>query len=183
MEQLHTTSGSGDPTSSEAPSAESSSVHAQVWSSPGVSVRKRWLTGCGVALAAALFFWVALAEGASMLVSTVIGVIFIGCFIWYLAIVAPTPFTVTLDAHGVTRAEAGAEAATIPWAGVAKVKEETFKNGTSVSLTVYKRVGDRGLHRAWVVYRDDISRFDSLVTALQAGLPEATPWLRETVHD
>jgi len=176
MEQLDTTPGAASDTSSEA-------GVAHVWASPGVSVRKRWLTGIGVALAAVLFFWIALAEGASMLVSTLIGVVFIGCFVWYLTIVAPTPFTITLDARGVTRVERGAEPATIPWVGVAKVKEEVFKNGTSVSLMVYKRVGERGLHRAWVVYRDDIPRFDALAVALRAGLPEATPWLRETVHE
>ena len=49
----------------------------------------------------------------------------------------------------------------IPWTGIAKVKEEVFKNGTSVSITVYKRVGERGLHRSWVVYRDDLPGFDS----------------------
>jgi hypothetical protein len=176
MDHLNTMSGAASDTSSAA-------GVAHVWASPGVSVRKRWLTGIGVALAAALFFWIALAEGASMLVSTLIGVIFIGCFVWYLTIVAPTPFTITLDARGVTRAERGAEPATISWAGVAKVKEETFKSGTSVSLTVYKRVGERGLHRAWVVYRDDIPHFDALAEALRAGLPEATPWLRETIHE
>jgi hypothetical protein len=176
MDQLNTISGAASDASRAAGAAH-------VWASPGVSVRKRWLTGIGVALAAALFFWIALAEGASMLVSTLIGVIFIGCFVWYLTIVAPTPFTITLDARGVTRTERGAEQAVIPWEGVAKVKEEAFKNGTSVSLTVYKRVGERGLHRAWVVYRDDIPRFDALAEALRARLPAATPWLRETVHE
>ena len=32
------------------------------WISPGVSVRKRWLTGIGVFLASALFFFIALAR-------------------------------------------------------------------------------------------------------------------------
>jgi hypothetical protein len=58
-----------------------------------------------------------------------------------------------------------------------------FKNGTSVSLTMYKRVGERGLHRAWVAYRDDVPRFDALGEALRAGLPAETPWFRETVHE
>jgi hypothetical protein len=154
-----------------------------VWTSPGVSGRKRVLTGLGIALAAAVFFLIGLAEGATMLVSTLIGVIFIGCFVWYLRIVAPTPFTIALDERGITRTERGGEPALIPWDGVAKVKEELFKNGTSVSLTVYKRVGERGLHRAWVVYRDDIPRFDSLAAALRARLPEGSPWLRERVHE
>jgi hypothetical protein len=160
-----------------------SAPETQSWVSPGVSARKRWLTGAGVALAALVFFAIARWQGASMLVSTIIGVIFIGCFVWYLTVVAPAPFTITLDTEGVTRADRGGEPATIPWQGIAKVKEEVFKNGTSVSLTIYKRVGERGLHRAWVVYRDDIPRFDALRDALRAALPDATPWIAERVHD
>lgn len=158
-------------------------AHAAEWSSPGVSVRKRWLTGIGVALAAAVFFVIAVHEGASGLVGTVIGVVFIGCFVWYLTIVAPTPFTLTVSSDGITRTERGGEPATIAWQSVAKIKEEYFKNGTSVSVTVYKRVGERGLHRAWVVYRDDIPRYDAFVGAVRAALPDGTPWLREQVHE
>jgi hypothetical protein len=157
------------------------------WASPGVSIRKRWLTGIGVALAAAVFFVIALSQGASMVVSTIIGVVFIGCFVWYLRIVAPTPFTITLDEQGVARREGKAsgnsEPVTILWANIAKIKEEHFKNGTSVSLTVYKRVGERGLHRAWVVYRDDIPHFDELVAAMRSHLPEGRPWNREQIHE
>ena len=69
------------------------------------------------------------------------------------------------------------------WDGIAKIKEEVFKNGTSVSLTLYKRVGERGLHRSWVAYRDDLPEFDGLAEALRAGLPEGTPWIRERVHE
>jgi len=153
------------------------------WVCPGVSVRKRWMTGVGVACAAVLFFFIALSQGATMLVSTLIGVVFIGAFVWYLVSVAPEPFTIRLDAQGVTRADRGAEPALIPWDRVAKIKEEVFKNGTSVSLTMYKRVGERGLHRAWVVYRDDVPHFDALRDALRAGLPTETPWIREQVHE
>lgn len=153
------------------------------WVGPGVSVRKRWLTGVGVALAAALFFFIAVREGAPGLVGTIIGVVFIGCFVWYLTIVAPTPFTILLDDAGITRTERGGEPVVIAWENVAKIKEEHYKKGTLVSITVYKRVGERGLHRAWVVYRDDIPRFDDFVAAVRAGLPEGTPWFREQVHE
>jgi hypothetical protein len=154
----------------------------QQWVCPGVSVRKRWLTGLGVALAALVFLFIGFAEGA-MVVSTVIGIIFIACFIWYLRIVAPVPFTLTLDAESITRQDQGSSPTTIPWDRLAKIKQEVFKNGTAVSLTVYKRVGERGLHRAWVVYRDDIPRFDELVESVRAALPEGTPWIVEQVHE
>lgn len=175
-----------DYTSATAEAASTSSTadaHQQQWVGPGVSVRKRWLTGIGVAIAAAVFILIALYEGASALVSTIIGVIFIGCFVWYLQIVAPTPFTLTLDSENLTKADRGAEPVVIAWKNVAKVKEEVYKNGTSVSVMVYKRVGEKGLHRAWVVYRDDIPRFDAFVEAVRAALPEGTPWIRERVHE
>ncbi len=168
---------------------EDDPVHPQTpgdtrqWVSPGVSMRKRVLTGAGVAIVAAMFFFIALSQGATMLVSTIIGVVFIGCFVWYLRIVAPTPFTLALDTQNLTRTERGQPPVTIAWRNVARVKEEVFKNGTSVSVTVYKRVGERGVHRAWVVYRDDIPRFDEFVAAMRDTLPTDCPWMRETVHE
>ncbi len=160
-----------------------SEIPVREWISPGVSIRKRWLTGAGVAAAAVVFFWIALSEGASMLVSTIIGVIFIGCFVWYLVLVAPKPFTIRLNEQGVARIEQNGEAQVVGWGSIAKIKEEVFKNGTSVSVTLYKRVGERGLHRSWVAYRDDLPAFDALAAALRAGLPENTPWIRERVHE
>jgi hypothetical protein len=136
-----------------------------------------------VLAASVLFFWIALSEGASMLVSTLIGIVFIGGFVWYLLAVAPTPFTITLDDAHLTRADAGAEPVVIPWSGVARVKEELFPNGKPCSIAVYKRVGERGVHRAWVVYGDDVPEFAGLVEAVRAALPAETPWMRETVHE
>jgi hypothetical protein len=156
---------------------------AREWVSPGVSPSKRWLTGSFIALAAAFFIFVAAREGAAMWVSTIIGIVFIGCFIWYLRIVAPTPFMLRLDDTGITRTERGGEPTTIPWTGLARVKEESFPNGKPVSLAVYKRVGERGVHRAFVVYRDDIPRFDAFRAAVRAALPEGVPYQRETVHE
>ncbi len=153
------------------------------WVSPGVSLRKRWLTGLGVALAAVLFFWLASHEGATMVVSTLIGVVFIGGFVGYLWVVAPTPFAIRLDSEGVTRTDRGAEPISIRWENIARVKEEVYRSGVSVSVTVYKKVGARGLHRAYVVYRDDIPHFDDFVAALDAALLDETPWQRETIHE
>lgn len=158
-------------------------VTPREWVSPGVSLRKRIITGIGVALVAVIFAFIAVQEGLSALVSTIIGVIFIAGFVGYLRVVSPAPFTLRLDERGVTRAERGATPQLITWGGVARVKEELFKNGVSVSVTVYKRVGARGLHRAWVVYRDDIPQFDAFVEAFAAALPLDRPWTRETIHE
>jgi len=158
-------------------------VTPREWVSPGVSLRKRIITGIGVALVAALFFFITLHEGASALVSTIIGVIFIAGFVGYLRVVSPAPFTLRLDERGITRTDRDAEPQLITWGAVARVKEEVFKSGVSVSVTVYKRVGARGLHRAWVVYRDDIPQFDAFIEAFAAALPLDRPWTRETIHE
>lgn len=159
------------------------SVAARQWASPGVSRRKRWLTGIGVALAAVIFLAIGITQGTRMLVSTLLGIVFIGGFIGYLRVVAPTPYVITLDGEALTRSDAGAEPVRIPWASIAKIKEERFPHGTPVSIAVFKRVGEHGLHRAWVAYGDDLPDFDGLVAALQSALPEDVPWLVETVHD
>lgn len=156
---------------------------ADRWVSPGVSMRKRIFTAIGVALATVVFFLIARWQGAGMLVSSIIGAIFIGCFVWYLTIVAPRPFTLTLGDAGITRTDAGGAPELIPWTGLAKVKEEVFKSGKSISLTVYRRVGERGLHKAWTVYRDDVPRFDELLSAVHEALPEDVAWNREMVHE
>ncbi|GAC1448863.1 MAG: hypothetical protein PVSMB4_06540 [Ktedonobacterales bacterium] len=177
------TGATGDPEPG-APLMPATTSPARTWVCPGVPYHRRVLTGIGVVAAAAVFFLLALWQGASMLVSTLIGVVFIGGFVGYLVVVAPVPFTLTVDAAGLVRAERGSSAPSpIPWQNVAKVKEERFKSGKAVSLTVYKRVGERGLHRSFVVYRDDIPDFDGFLAALRAGVPEERPWLGERVHE
>jgi hypothetical protein len=156
---------------------------AREWLCPGVPLRRKVLTGIGVTLAAAGFFALALWQGASMVVSTIIGAVFIGGFVGYLGVVAPTPFSLRLDATGITRSERGREPSTIAWDRIARIKEEAFKNGRSVSLAVYKRVGTRGVHRAFVVYRDDVNGYDSFHAALRAGVGDGAPWQRETIHE
>src|SRR5579864_5076771 len=101
MEQINT-----DPLRSAA-SPTHDSQNAREWVSPGVSLRKRWLTGIGVVLASAVFFFIAHYEGATMLVSTLIGIVFIGGFIGYLRVVAPMPFTIRLDDVGISRSDRG----------------------------------------------------------------------------
>ena len=165
------------------PVVNAAKAEPREWLCPGVPLRRKVLTGIGVAAAAVGFFALALWQGASMLVSTIIGAVFIGGFVGYLGVIAPTPFTLRLDASGITRSERGREPTTIAWERIARIKEETFKSGKSVSLAVYKRVGERGVHRAFVVYRDDVNGYDSFHAALRQDVPAGTSWQRETVHE
>ncbi len=153
------------------------------WVCPGVPYRRRLLTGAGVTLAAALFFFLAVWQGASMLVSTLIGVVFISGFVGYLWLVAPAPFTVTVDAAGMRRTSRGTTPVEVPWSAVARVKEERFPTGKPLSLTVYKRAGERGVFRAIVVYGDDIAHFNALLAAVRARVPQDRPWQVERVHE
>src|SRR5260221_1916881 len=100
---------------------------ARQWVCRGVPYRRRVLTGGGVIAAAALFFFLALWQGATMLVSTLIGVVFIGGVVGYLGGVAPPPFPLTIDASGLARAERGGPPARVPLPGGAKSKEERLK--------------------------------------------------------
>lgn len=186
-----------DPPNRPASAVPEANAPAHVWVCRGIPLGRQILSHVGVVAAAALFFFLALWQGATMLVSTLIGIVFIGGFVGYLRVIAPTPFTIALDAAGITRAEQArrpavsgsgsgsskGEPAVIPWGQVAKVKEERFKSGKSVSLTVYKRVGERGLHRAFVIYRDDVGDYDGLRDGLRAGLPDTCPWLVEQIHE
>jgi|GEM_PF-412703 len=183
LHDLSTHDDTTTPDTHDAPPVHARFTEAREWISPGVSLRKRWLTGIGVALAALIFLGVSLYEGSTALVSTLIGIVFIAGFIGYLRVVAPRPFTLRLDAQGITRTERNGEPVSVGWGQIARVKEEVFKNGTSVSLSVYKRVGARGVHRAFIVYRDDIPHFDDFSATFAAALPAETPWQRETVHE
>ena len=184
MEAMFTYGPTMHDTSSALPLPHAGATNpAREWVSPGVPPRRRALTAIGVALAAVLFFFLAIWQGATMWLSTLIGIVFIGGFIGYLRVVAPTPFVLRLDETGITRTERNGEPVHIPWNMVAKVKEERFKSGKSVSVAIFKRVGERGLHRAYVVYGDDIPNYDGFREALRAGVPDDRPWLMETVHE
>ncbi len=118
-----------------------------------------------------------------MFVSTIIGVLFILGFIFYLRIVAPAPFVITITPESLRYQEQGMDRQDITWHNVVKVKEERFPNGLPISLAIYKRVGERGLHRAFLVWRDDLPDIEALIAALHEHVPAATRWNIETVHE
>jgi hypothetical protein len=154
-----------------------------VYTSPGVTTNRKIGTAIFLALLAAFTIFVAVEQGVPALGSTIIGVLFIGGFIAYLRIVAPPPFRITFDADGLRREEQGMERIEIAWGNVVKVKEDRFPNGLAISLAIFKRVGTKGLHRAFIVYRDDLPGFDDFLADLKRRVPPETRWNIDTVHE
>lgn len=155
----------------------------EVFASPGVPTSRKIATGIFLAILGGFTLFVAAEQRASVLISTVIGAAFILGFIGYLRIIAPQPFRLSLDADRLVYQEGGADGMVIAWPNVVKVKEERFPNGLPISVTVYKRVGERGLHRAFLIWRDDLPEFEPFLKALRAHVPAETRWNVETVHE
>lgn len=155
----------------------------EIFSSPGIPAIRKVGTGIFLSLVALFTLTVALDQGANVWVSTFIAVVFIGGFIYYLSIVAPTPYQILLYADRLERLEAGQDPISIPWSDLVKVKEERFPNKLSVSIALYKRVGEKGLHRAYIVYRDDLPLFEAFILALHARITAATNWKIEITHE
>lgn len=153
------------------------------FASPGVPNNRKIATGLFLGVLALVTIGIALDQGASVLISTIIGAVFILGFIGYLRILAPPPFCISLDGDALRREEQGMERSEIAWPNVVKVKEERFPNGLPISLAIYKRVGDKGLHRAYIVYRDDLPGFEDFLVALKQRVPPDTRWNTETVHE
>src|SRR6266568_9146871 len=70
---------------------------------PGLSPFKRIVTIIGVVGITALVLAIALHQGASAIGSTIAAVLFILGFVIYLRIVAPVPFTITLEPEAVVK--------------------------------------------------------------------------------
>jgi len=155
----------------------------RVYASPGVTRGRKIGTGIFLALLGAFTVMVTAVEGVSILVSTIIAVLFITGFIFYLKIVAPPPFQIFFDDDALRREEQGIDQIEISWSAVVKVKEERFPNGLPISLSIYKRVGTKGIHRAFIIYRDDLPEFDAFLADLHQRVPTETRWNVEIAHE
>ncbi len=153
------------------------------FSSPGLTPGRRYGTAI-MLLALGLFvIGVVFYEGRSLMVSAVLGFLLIAGFVWYLRMIAPTPFTLQLTPDGLVRRDQGAvEPLVIPWNQIARVKEEQFPNGKIIGVMIYAR-SKHSVYRALVLYRDDLPRFDDFRKALREATLAVTPWQRETVHE
>jgi hypothetical protein len=168
----------------------SSSVSAeQIFIGPGLSPFKRIVTILGLLGSVALVLWIAIYQhnahnDASVVGSSIAAILFIGGFGYYLMLIAPIPFTITLSAEGVNKSNKRGETIMLAWDDVTRVKEEFFPNGTRIGITLYRKVTQPGQKaKAWAVYRDDMTDLDGLANALQQATPGTCQWQREIAHE
>lgn len=169
--------------------ASSSVSSEQVFIGPGLSLFKRIVTILSLVGLVALVLWIAIYQhnahdDASVIGSTIAAVLFIGGFTYYLMLIAPVPFTITLSSEGVNKRNRRGETIRLTWDELTKVKEEFFPNGKRIGITLYRKVTQPGQKaKAWAVYRDDVTDLDGLAHALKHALPETCVWQSETVHE
>lgn len=169
--------------------ASSSLTPERVFVGPGLSPFKRIVTILGVIGIFALILWIAVYQhasraDASVYGSTIAAVLFLGGFIWYLSIIAPVPFTITLTAQGVLKKDKRGVTIDLPWEDVTRIREEFFKNGKRIGITLYRNVtAPDQKAKAWAVYRDEVDDIDALAEALQHIRPAHVAWESERVHD
>jgi hypothetical protein len=164
--------------------ASTTAGQGQVFIGPGLSPFKRIVTIIAVLGITVLVLWIAVHQGASAEGSTVVAVVFIIGFIVYLRIIAPVPFTITLEPGSLVKRSRNGEVIEIAWEDLTRIKEEFFPNGKRIGIIVYRKTTTpQQKAKAWAVYRDDVTDIDSLAEALKQAIPETCQWNSETVHD
>jgi len=164
--------------------ASSTAAHGQVFIGPGLSTFKRVVTFIGVLGIIALVLGIALHEGASAVGSTIVAIVFILGFVIYLRLIAPVPFTITLEPESLVKRNRNGEVIEVRWEELTRVKEEFFPNGKRIGITVYRKpTTSQQKPKAWAVYRDDVTDIDGLAKALKTAIPETCEWKSETVHE
>jgi hypothetical protein len=157
-------------------------VEASTFTSPGLTPGKRYGTAIMLFALGLFVIGVVFYQGGSVMVSAVLGALLIAGFVWYLRLIAPAPFTLSLTEEGLTRQERGKDAQVISWGDMARVKEEQFPNGKIIGVMVYAR-SKSSVYRALVLWRDDLPQFDAFRRALRSATLPETAWQLETVHE
>lgn len=160
----------------------------KVFIGPGLSPFKRFVTIFGVVCIIALVLWIGVYQGffqgGSAVGSTIVAVLFILGFIYYLRLMSPVPFTIQLTEAALVKRSKNGDAIEVLWADLTQVKEEFFPNGKRISITVFRKPATpQEKPKAWAVYRDDVTDLDGLAEALRAALPETCAWVSEHVHE
>lgn len=168
--------------------ASSATAQAQVFIGPGLRPFKRFVTILGVVFLLSLILWIGIyqgfLQGGSAVGSTIAALLFALGFIYYLRLIAPVPFTITLEKEALVKRSKKGEVIEIRWENLTRVKEEFFHNGKRIGITAFRKPSSpQEKAKAWAVYRDDVIDIDALAQALQAAIPETCEWLSETVHD
>ena len=162
----------------------SQAAQGQVFIGPGLRPSKRILTIIGVLGITVLVLLIAIREGTSALGSTIVALLFIAGFLIYLRIVAPIPFTITLEPEALVKRSRNGEVIEVPWEELTRIKEEFFPNGKRISITVYRKsTSPQQKPKAWAVYRDDVTDIDGLAKTLKEVIPATCAWQSETVHE
>ena len=164
--------------------ASTTAAQGQVFVGPGLSPFKRIVTMIGVLGLTTLVLWIALHQGVSAVGSTIVAILFIIGFVIYLRIVAPVPFTISLEPGALVKHSRNGEVIEIRWEDLTRIKEEFFPNGKRISVIVYRKpTSPEQKTKAWAVYRDDVTDIDSLADTLKQTIPDTCLWVSETVHD
>jgi len=162
----------------------SSTAQGQIFIGPGLKPSKLILTIVGVLGVTALVLWIAIHQGVSAIGSTIAALVFIAGFLIYLRIVAPIPFTITLELEALVKRSRNGEVIEVRWEDLTRIKEEFFPNGKRISLIVYRKpTSPQQKAKAWAVYRDDVTDIDALAQTLKESIPETCQWESETVHE
>ncbi len=164
--------------------ASSPTAEGQVFIGPGLKPAKLILTLAAVLGVTTLVLLIALREGAPAIGSTIVALVFITGFLIYLRIVAPIPFTISLESEALVKRSRNGEVIEVRWEDLARIKEEFFPNGKRIGITVYREPSSpQQKAKAWAVYRDDVTDIDRLAGALKEAIPVTCQWQSETVHE
>ncbi len=151
---------------------------------PGLSPFKRIVTIIGVIAIILVVLIIAIHQGVSAVGSAIVAVLFVLGFVYYLRLVAPVPFIISLTPETVTKKSHNGEVIALNWSEITRIKEEFFPNGKRIGITIYRNVtAPTQKAKAWAVYRDDVTDIDALAEALKTIMPETCQWQSETVHE
>ncbi len=168
--------------------ASTATAEVKAFIGPGLSPFKRLATILGVAFLFALILWIGFdqgfLQGGSAVGSTIVAVLFTLGFIYYLKLVAPVPFTISIEPEALVKRSKNGEVIEVRWENLTRVKEEFFHNGKRIGITAFRRPSSpQEKAKAWAVYRDDVTDIDELAAALKLAIPATCTWQSETVHD
>lgn len=168
--------------------ATPATAHEQVFIGPGLSPFKRWVTRFGIVFIFALVLWIAIHEGAlqggEAIGSTIVAMLFVLGFVWYLRMIEPIPFTISMEPEALVKRSKKGEVIEIRWENLTRVREEFFHNGKRIGIIAFRKPANpQEKAKAWAVYRDDVTDIDALAEALKAAIPATCEWQSETVHD